>query len=99
MIKKLLPLFLTLVIVLTSCIKVSSNQPAEETPYFVTSTLPPTRSLVSLPSPTATDLPTTSTPTLAVTAPPNCKVVAVLLEDVTIADGTKGDVVASFVKT
>ncbi len=99
MIKKLLPLFLTFVIVLTSCIKVSSNQPAEETPYFVTSTLPPTRSLVSLPSPTATDLPTTSTPTLAVTAPPNCKVVAVLLEDVTIPDGTKVEAGASFVKT
>ena len=99
MTKKLLPVLLALALVMSSCIKVSSNQQVEESPYFVTSTLPPTRSLVSLPSATPTDALVTGTPTLAVTAPPNCKVVAVLLEDVTIPDGTKVDAGKKFTKT
>jgi uncharacterized protein YkwD len=99
MTKKLFPILLALALVMTSCIKVSSNQQVEETPYFVTSTLPPTRSLVSLPSSTPTDALLTDAPTLAVTAPPNCKVVAVLLEDVTIPDGAKVDAGKKFTKT
>jgi uncharacterized protein YkwD len=99
MTKKLLPILLSLVLVLSSCIKVSSKPQEEVTPSFVTSTLPPTLSLASLPTPTPTGEPTTPTPTLAVTAPANCKVVAVLLEDVTIPDGTKMEAGKKFTKT
>lgn len=97
--KKLLPVFLIITIILSSCIEVSSVPPAEETPYFVTSTLPPTHALVSLPTLTPTGELLTVTPTLVITAPANCKVVAVLLEDVTIPDGTKVEAGKSFTKT
>lgn len=99
MTKKLLPILLSFVLVLSSCIKVSSNPTEEVTPGFVTSTLPPTHSLASLPTFTPTSEALTSTPTLAVTVPPNCKVVAVLLEDVTIPDGAKVAAGEKFTKT
>jgi uncharacterized protein YkwD len=99
MLKKLLPILLVFSLAITSCIKVASNSPATATVYFVTSTLPSTQSLVSLPSATATAGLTMVAPTLAITAPPNCKVVAVLIEDVTIPDGTKVEAGKKFTKT
>lgn len=96
--RKTLPILLALSILATSCIKVASNTPAAVEPSFVTSTLPPTRSLVTRPTATSTGV-AEETPTLAVTVPPDCKVVAVLLEDVTIPDGTPVTAGKSFTKT
>lgn len=90
---------------LSSCIKVSEETPAPTAPLFVTSTLPPTRPGLSLP----TDIPPTSTPDPSTTTTPSgtgiasantsCKDSAVLLEDVTVPDNalmTKGE---KFTKT
>lgn len=75
---------------LSSCIKVSEETPAPEAPLFVTSTLPPTRPGLSLPTaipPTATpDASTTTTPGGTASATSECKDSAVLLEDVTVPD-------------
>ena len=84
---------------MTSCIKINSQSQATATVYFVTSTLPPTLSLASIPTVTPTGTLMTSTPTLIVTAPANCKVVAVLVADVTIPDGTKVEAGKKFIKT
>jgi uncharacterized protein YkwD len=95
--KKILLILLTLSFAVTSCITVSSKTEVPVEPSFVTSTLPPTKSLVTRPTATKTGLP--KTPTLAVTVPPDCKVVAVLIEDVTIPDGTQVTAGKSFTKT
>jgi len=98
--KKLLPLLLALALMAGSCITVDS--PGVETPAapsFVTSTLPPTRSLVTRPTATEAVTGTPGTSTAAVTAPPDCKVSAVLLEDVTIPDGTQVGAGKTFTKT
>ncbi len=85
---------------LTSCITVSTPTDPAATPLFITSTLPPTRQILGLPSRTPTELPgTPGTPTPAITAPPNCKDQAVLLEDVTIPDNTTMEAGESFTKT
>jgi uncharacterized protein YkwD len=82
---------------LSSCITISTPTESPGTPLFITSTLPPTKQLVALPTRTATGVP--GTPTLAVTAPPNCKDSAVLIEDVTIPDNTRLDSATAFTKT
>jgi uncharacterized protein YkwD len=90
---------------LTGCLSVSSA-PGTPTapPQFVTSTLPPTKVLV-LPStvtpatPNATEADTTGTVTPAGTSAPDCKVQAVLLEDVTIPDDTRVTAGETFTKT
>lgn len=86
---------------LAGCISIASETETPTTPpQFVTATLPPTKALVLPP----TDTPLTpvtgeETPTLAVTAPANCKVQAVLLEDVTIPDDTLVPARETFTKT
>src|SRR5574340_860590 len=95
--KKLSALLLTLSLALTSCISVASETEVPTPIVFVTSTLPPTRTLVTRATLTPTGL--VEKPTLAVTAPANCKVVAVLIDDVTIPDGTKVAAGSSFTKT
>ena len=91
---------LLLASLLTSCISVSTPIEPTGTPLFVTSTLPPTKQLVSLPSHTpAQATGTAGAPTLDITAPPNCKDQAVLLEDVTIPDDTQMKAGESFTKT
>jgi len=101
-----LPQYLWIVAVLTGllipgCISVSSpTNPPTAPPQFVTSTLPPTKSLVQLPTGTpSTPVTGTTTPTLAVTAPAECKVQAVLLQDVTIPDDTLIPAGETFTKT
>lgn len=85
---------------LSSCITISTPTPAAGTPLFITSTLPPTKEVVGLPSRTPTTKPgTPGTPTKAVTAPPNCDDQAVLLEDVTIPDNTQMEPGEEFTKT
>lgn len=95
-------IFLLTSLALAGCISVSpSTATPTAPPQFVTSTLPPTRALV-LPStitPSTPDVSLTGTVTLAVTSPPDCKVQAVLLEDVTIPDNTRVEAGKSFTKT
>ncbi len=106
MIKKILTILLALL--LTSCIKIAP-QPVENTPVlFVTSTLPPTRQSVSLP----TETPSTTTPDTSTTTTPGtpgteaaststgaCKDSAVMIEDVTVPDNTVMTAGQKFTKT
>ncbi|MBN1452212.1 MAG: hypothetical protein JW963_14450 [Anaerolineales bacterium] len=99
--KKIWTLLLLTSLLLAGCISISSEtEVPTPAPQFVTSTLPPTKALV-LPSTITPATTTTGTvaPTLAVTAPADCKVQAVLLEDVTIPDDTLVNAGATFTKT
>ena len=99
MYKKIIPLFI-LTTLLTSCISISmgseTNTPVKQN--FVTATLPPTKAgfvpATLTPSPEVPLL-----PTLAITAPANCKDGAVLLRDVTIPDNTQMRAGETFTKT
>ena len=84
--KKIWILLLLTSLSLGSCIKVSEENPTPKPPLFVTSTLPPTRPGLSLP----TDVPFTSTPdaTAIATSAANCRDNAILVEDVTYPDNT-----------
>lgn len=85
---------------LTSCISVAVDSGSAVTaqPDFVTATLIPTK--VGFVPATLTPIPeTTVTPTLAITAPANCKDGAVLLRDVTIQDDTRVKANEKFTKT
>ena len=82
---------------LVSCISIGVPTPVNQTPVFATLTLRPTRTpFASTTTPTATT-PTAST--LAATVPANCKDSAVLLQDVTIVDGTNVPYGTKFTKT
>jgi uncharacterized protein YkwD len=90
-------IILLITLLLTSCITIAveTEPPAQET--FVTSTLPSTKE----PPPTVTGTPApevTYTPTVLVTRPANCSDSAVLLEDVTIPDGTRATPSQKFTK-
>src|SRR5512140_2582722 len=81
-----------------SCVTIATPTPVNVTPLFVTAALPATRTPYSKP----TVLPTVSTsaaPTLSATAAANGKDSAVLLQDVTISDGTNVAYGAKFTKT
>ncbi len=79
---------------LTSCITISTPAPANSTPLFVTATLPPTKTPATTPiTPSATIVPTISTSSAG------CKDKAILVQDVTIADGTNIARGAKFTKT
>jgi uncharacterized protein YkwD len=82
---------------LSSCVSISTPPPVNTTPVFVTATLLLTP--VPYASPTPLVSPTATSPTLSVTAPANCKDSAVLLQDVTIADGTNVPRGSKFTKT
>lgn len=95
-------LLLSLMFLLTACVSLSpAGEDATSAPLFVTSTLPPTKSLFSLPSRTpAPSQPTAAAPSIATsTAPPNCTNKAVLIEDVTIPDETRLEGGKTFTKT
>jgi uncharacterized protein YkwD len=80
----------------SSCVTIRTPTPVNLTPEFVTATLPVTKT----PYKTPTIVPTASTPVTAVaTSNPNCNDAAVLLQDVTIADGTNVPVGSKFTKT
>jgi uncharacterized protein YkwD len=98
--KKIWTLFLLTGLLLAGCISISSETGAPTPPpQFVTSTLPPTKALV-LPSTITPATPdATGTVTLVATAPQDCKVQAVLLEDVTIPDDTLVAAGETFTKT
>lgn len=98
--KKIWTLFLLTSLFLTGCISISSaTEVPTAPPQFVTSTLPPTKALV-LPSTVTPATPAaTGTVTLAATEPVDCKIQAVLLEDVTIPDDTRIPAGETFTKT
>ncbi len=100
--KKIWTLFLLTGFSLAGCISVSPSAATPTAPpQFVTSTLPPTRALVlpSTATPATPDVELTGTVTPAVTSRPDCKVQAVLLEDVTIPDNTRVEAGETFTKT
>ncbi|HEX9386653.1 MAG TPA: NBR1-Ig-like domain-containing protein, partial [Anaerolineales bacterium] len=96
---------------LGACIKVSQETATSAAPLFVTSTLPPTKPGLSLP----TDVPSTSTPDTSTTTTPGtpdetagtasasaagpCKDSALLLEDVTVPDNALMSRGIKFTKT
>jgi len=102
--QKTLILTLLLTLTLTSCVKVSSETADTATPappLFVTSTLPPTKQALTVPTqvpPTSTPEPsTTTTPNAA--ASPACRDSAILVEDVTYPDNTRVNAGETFTKT
>lgn len=96
MYKKILPILL---ILLSACVSVTKDTAPTDAPLlFVTSTLPPTRQGLTVPTP----LPPTATATLDPSAPtptPSCTDGAVFVEDVSIPDNTNLSQGESFTKT
>lgn len=92
--RSLLLTVLVLQLTLTACISISTPTPIDATPLFVTATLPATDTPKA--SPTAI---TTPTPTLSLTAAPNCKDAAILVKDVNFPDGTNVPYDTRFTKT
>ena len=106
--KKIWVLILLTSLSLGSCIKVSQEMGTSAPPAFVTSTLPPTRPGLSLPTdipPTSTastpDPSTTTTPggMVSPSAAGSCQDSAVLLEDVTVPDNAVMPRGGKFTKT
>jgi uncharacterized protein YkwD len=104
--KKIWILLLIASLSLGSCIKVSQETTSPTPPLFVTSTLPPTRPGLSLP----TDAPLTSTPDASTTpgtpagagtvsVAGSCQDSAVMIEDVTVPDNTQMAYGQKFTKT
>ena len=93
---------LLLTILLTSCISLSSNETATEAPpLFVTSTLPPTKPGLTVPTaipPTLTLTPDPLTPS-ATSSTPACTDAAILVEDVNYPDNTIVPAGEKFTKT
>ena len=105
--KKIWILVLLTSLSLGSCIKVSEETRTAVPPAFVTSTLPPTRPGLSLPT-EAPPTSTTSTPDASTTTPGgtmspsaagSCQDSAVLLEDVTVQDNAVMPRGGKFTKT
>jgi len=101
MYKKLLPLLIFILI--TGCVSFSSNQEAatEAPPLFVTSTLPPTKPGLTIPTPvppttTLTPNPLTPSPT---SSTPQCTDAAILVTDVNYPDSTIVPAGEKFTKT
>ena len=99
--KKILTLLLACL--LTACVSVSqADSGTNAPPLFVTSTLPPTKQGLTLPTetpttPTQTPDPLTPHPTTSATA--NCRDSAILVEDVTYPDNTVVPAGEKFTKT
>ena len=101
MIKKLLTLLIFILI--TGCVSFSSNQEAatKAPPLFVTSTLPPTKPGLTIPTPvpptvTLTPNPLTPSPT---SSTPQCTDAAILVTDVNYPDNTIVPAGEKFTKT
>ncbi|MBI5702952.1 MAG: NBR1-Ig-like domain-containing protein [Chloroflexota bacterium] len=98
-------IFLLLLLTLTACVKVSTEPLPTRTPappLFVTSTLPPTKPALTIP----TRIPPTFTPEAASTgtaasasSPASCRDSAILVEDVTYPDNTRVNAGETFTKT
>lgn len=86
---------ITLVLLLTSCIRIAQEPVTDTPPLFVTSTLPPTRSGLALPTeaPFSSITTTPGTPVVTQATDPGtasgiCHDSAVLITDVTVPDNT-----------
>jgi len=91
-------LALLLLLLLTACVKVSGETTTSAPVLFVTSTLPPTKPGLTLP----TQIPPTASPTsdpLTPDATPSCRDSAVFVEDVTYPDHTHLTAGEKFTKT
>ncbi|HSL47395.1 MAG TPA: NBR1-Ig-like domain-containing protein [Anaerolineales bacterium] len=111
--KKIWLLILLTSLSLTSCVKISEETPVSAPPAFVTSTLPPTRQGLSVPTdvlPTGTpDASTTTTPgtgtpdgegtAIPASASGSCQDSAVMIADVTVPDNTQMSYGQKFTKT
>lgn len=108
--KKIWVFTILLTLTVTSCVKIAPEATTDEPPLFVTSTLPPTKPGLVLP----TQIPLTSTPDASTTTTPgtpgvegtastsdsgSCKDSAVMIEDVTIPDNTLMSRGEKFTKT
>ncbi len=94
--RSLLLVLCTLALGTASCVSIKMPARVDATPQFVTATMASTKTPYVKPSAT----PTAATPSTPLpTAPPNCKDAAVLLQDVTIADGTNVPYGSKFTKT
>ena len=98
--KKLIPTLVFAALAGTACISVSAPTPTSSTPFFVTATLAPTRTPAAIGTPDTTGTPgTPGTPLPSGSAVLGCKDAAILVQDVTIADGTNIPYGAKFTKT
>jgi len=89
---------LIFVLLSTSCVKVAEETTTRAPVLFVTSTLPPTKKALTLPTP----VPPTASPTadpLTPSATPSCRDSALFVEDVTYPDGTRVSPGETFTKT
>lgn len=82
---------------MASCVSIGLPTAGNPTPAFATVTLQPTKTPYASPTRPVTATPTAST--LSSTVPANCKDSAVLVQDVTIADGTNVPYGTKFTKT
>jgi len=100
--KRLLSTFLLIALTLTSCVTLSQETtPTRASPLFVTSTLPPTKPGLTVPTaipPTLTLTPDPLTPS-ATSATSNCNDNAILVEDVNYPDNTVVPANEKFIKT
>jgi len=98
-------LFLLITLTLTSCLKVSTEAQDTATPsapLFVTSTLPPTKQALTVPTQillTSTPNPSTTLTPGSSTSTTSCRDSAILVEDVTYPDNTQVDPGETFNKT
>jgi uncharacterized protein YkwD len=95
---KQITLALLLMLLLSSCIRIS-EAPINTPALFVTSTLPPTKPGLTLPTDTPTTPPTADPSTPEADSTPSCKDEAVLLADVTYPDNTRLKAGEKFTKT
>src|SRR5512138_2738981 len=108
--KKIWIVILLAILPITSCVKIAPGPSTADAPLFVTSTLPPTRPGLSLPTttptaatadPSTTGTPGTGTPQSTQSAGTSgaCKDSAVLIDDVTVPDNTVMPRGGKFTKT
>jgi uncharacterized protein YkwD len=97
------PWIFLLIFLLTACVTVSQETTSTEAPIlFVTSTLPPTKPGLVLPTeipPTVTETPDPLTPSATASTTANCADDAILVEDVTYPDNSVLSAGESFTKT
>ncbi|HEX6269093.1 MAG TPA: NBR1-Ig-like domain-containing protein [Anaerolineales bacterium] len=95
---KKITLALLFLLLLTACVQVSEERLPSEPVLFITSTLPPTRQGLILP----TQVPPTASPTshpLTPSPTPSCRDSAIFVEDVTYPDNTRLGAGEKFTKT
>ncbi len=95
--KRLIPILVCAALLSSACISVAAPTPTSSRPEFVTATLPPTRTPALSPAADTTGTPSTPIPTGSASA--YCKDAAILVQDVTIPDGTNVPYGSKFTKT